>query len=96
MHALDDAVDLGPRNCCNYIGCKDIAQGLSSKRPFVLSYLYLPFAVPELRVESKSFEGNIIINHELPRRETPRKGGPNSPIFFFAHEFQTSMLLVSL
>ena len=42
MHALGNAVDLGPRNCCRsiIIRCKDIAQDLSSKRPFVLSYIY--------------------------------------------------------
>ena len=31
MHALGNAVDLGLRNCCNSIRCKDIAQGLSIK-----------------------------------------------------------------
>ena len=56
MHALGNAVDLGPRNCCHSIKCKDFAQGLSSKRRFVLSYIYIPFAVPESLVESKSFE----------------------------------------
>ena len=80
MHALGNAVDLGLRNCCNSIRCKDIAQGLSIKRRFVLiSYIYVPFAVPQPLVESKYFEENIIINHGLPHRETPRKVGPNSP-----------------
>ena len=41
MHALGNAVDLGPRNCCNCIRCKDIAWGLSSKRRFVLIYIYI-------------------------------------------------------
>ena len=36
VHALGNAVDLGPRNCCNCIRCKDIAQGISNKsRSFV-------------------------------------------------------------
>ena len=35
MHALGNVVDLGPRNRCNYIRCKDIARGLSIKRRFV-------------------------------------------------------------
>ena len=60
-------------NCCNSIRCKDIAQGLSIKHRFVLSYIYVPFAVPQPLVESKYFEENIIINHGLPHRETPRK-----------------------
>ena len=77
MHALGNAVDLGPRNCYHSIRCKDIAQDLSSKRRFVLSYIYIPFAVPESLVESKSFEENFIRNRGLPHRETPRKDGPN-------------------
>ena len=40
--------------------------------------MYALFAVPEPILESKSFEENIIRNHGLPRRETPRKDGPNS------------------
>ena len=36
MHALDNVVDMGPRNCCNYTRCKAIAQGHSNKRRFVL------------------------------------------------------------
>ena len=32
MHALGNVVDLVLRNCCNYIRCNDIAQGLSIKR----------------------------------------------------------------
>ena len=84
MHGLGKfAVDLGPRNCYNGIRCKDIAYGILNKRRFVLIYIYIyiykPFAVPEPLIESKSFEGNIIRNHELPHRENPRKHGPNSP-----------------
>ena len=79
MHALGNAVDLGLRNCCDSIRGKDIAQGLSIKRRFVLSYIYVPFAVPQPLVESKYFEENNIRNHGLPHRETPRKVGPNSP-----------------
>ena len=84
MHALGNVVDLGPRNCWNFIRCKYIAQGLSCKRRFVLSYMYIyiPPGVPEPLVESKSFEENIIRNHGLPHRETPRKDGPNSPKLF--------------
>ena len=39
MHALGNVVDLGSRNRCNSIRCTDIAQGLSSKRRFVLSFI---------------------------------------------------------
>ena len=41
MHALGNVVDLGPRNFCNSVRCKDIAQGISSKRRFVLSYIHI-------------------------------------------------------
>ena len=83
MHALGNVVDLGPHNYCNDIRCKGIAQGLSIKRRFVLTYIHIiPFAVPEPLVESKLFEGNIIRNHELPHRETSRKDGPNPPELF--------------
>ena len=54
----------------------------ASKLRFVLSYIYVPFAVPEPVVESKSFEENNTRNHELPHRETPRKDGSNSLRFF--------------
>ena len=54
----------------------------ASKLRFVLSYIYVPFAVPESVVESKSFVENNIRNHELPHRETPRKYGSNSPRLF--------------
>ena len=79
MHASGNVVDPGPRNCCNSIRCTDIAQDLSTKRHFVLTYIYVPLAVPEPLVESKSFEENVIKNHGLPYRETPRKDGPNLP-----------------
>ena len=92
MHALGNVVDPGPRNYCNSIRCNYITQGLSSKRRFELSYIYIPFVVQEQLVESKSFVGNIIRNHGLPRRETPRKDGPNSPKQFFRSRVQTSML----
>ena len=82
MHALENVVDLGLRNCRNSIRCKDIAQDCSIKRRFVLSYMLISFTFPEPLVESMSFEENIIRNHRLPRRETPRKGGPNSPKLF--------------
>ena len=96
MHALGNVVDLEPRNCCNYVRCKGIAQGLPRKRRLVLSYIYIPLAVPEPLFENKYFEENTIKNHGLPHRETPRKTGPISPNHFFARIFQTSMLLVLL
>ena len=40
IHVLGNAVDLGPRNCCNCIRCKDIVHGISNKRRFVLTYIY--------------------------------------------------------
>ena len=82
MHALGNVVDLGPRNCCYSIRCKEIAQGLSSNRRFVLSYIYVTLAVSEPLDESKSFDENIIRNHGFPHRETPRKDGPNFPNLF--------------
>ena len=60
-----NAVDLELRNCCNYIRCKDIAQGLLITRRFGLSYMYVPLLVPEPLVESKFFKENIISNHRL-------------------------------
>ena len=44
---MGNIVDLGPRNPCNSITCEDIAQVFSIERRFVLSYIYIPFAVPE-------------------------------------------------
>ena len=82
MLALGNIVDLGFRSCCNSIRCKEIGQGLSSKRRFVLSWIYIPFAVPEPLVESKHLKENIIRNHGLPHRETPRIDGHYSSILF--------------
>ena len=54
-----NTVDLEPRNCCNYIRCKYIAQSLLIKRRFGLSYMYVPLVVPEPFVESMFFKENI-------------------------------------
>ena len=98
MHALGNAVDLGPRNCCNCIRCKDIAQGISSKRRFLLIYIYRN----PLRSRSRLLKASLLreISSEItsfrivkPREKT---GGPIPPNYIFAHRIQTSVLLVPL
>ena len=80
MHALGNAVDLGPRNCCNCIRCKNIAQGISNKRLFVLIYIYINL----LRSRRRWLKASLLreISSEITRFrivKTPRKDGPNSP-----------------
>ena len=95
MHALGNVVDLGLRNYCNSIGYKYIAQGFSIKRRFLLSYMYIPFAVPEPLVKSllRKISSEIAGFRVVKPRE---KSDPIPPNYFFAHRFQTSMLLVPL
>ena len=80
MHALGNAVDLGPRNCCNCIRCKNIAQGISNKRRFVIIYIY----INPLRSRSRWLKASLLreISSEITRFrivKTPRKDRPNSP-----------------
>ena len=80
MYALGSAVDLGPRNCCNCIRCKDIAHGISNKRRFVLIYIY----INSLRSRSRLLKASLLreISSEITSFrivKTPRKHGPYSP-----------------
>ena len=96
MHTVGNAVDLGPRNSCNSIRCLDIAQGLSSKRRFVLPYIYIPFAVPEplvgrglLRKISLEIVGFRVVKLREKTGQFPLS--PSS-----VHRFRTSNCLVPL
>ena len=80
MHALRNAVDLGHRNCCNCNRCKDIAQGISNKRRFVLIYIY----INPLRSRSRLLKVRLLweMSSEITSFrvvKTPIKDGPNSP-----------------
>ena len=48
---MGTVVDLGPCNPCNSIRCEHIAQGISVRRRFVLSYIY----IYPLRSRSRSY-----------------------------------------
>ena len=80
MHAFGNAVDLEPRNCCNCIRCKDIAQGISYKRRLVQIHIY----INPLRSRNRLLKASLLreISSEIPSfriAKTPRKDGPNSP-----------------
>ena len=89
-------VDLGPRNPYYYVRCEDIAEGLSIKRRFVLSYIYTSFAVPEpfvgnglLRKITSEIEGFRVV--KLREKTGPFPSNPS-----FVHSFRTSNFLVPL
>ena len=69
---MGNIVDLGPRNLCNYIRCENIAQGISVERRFVLSYICIPFAVPEPFV-GKGILCKVTLEIEGFRVEKPRE-----------------------
>ena len=87
---MGNIVDLGPRNPCNSIRCEKIAQGISIDRRFVLSYIYIPFAVPEPFVGIKVLLWKVTLEIEGFRV------GPFPPNPSLIHRFRTSKWLLPL
>ena len=66
---MDTFVDLGPCNPCNSIRCEDIAQGISTKRHFVLSYIYIPVVLQE-PLAPPSYVAVLLAKAVSPSKET--------------------------
>ena len=81
---MGNIVDLGPRNPCNYIRCENIAQDISIERCFVLSYIYIPFAVPEPFV-GKGLLWKITLKIEGFRVVKPREKDRSISPKYFLH-----------
>ena len=98
MHALGNAVDLGPRNCCNCIRCKHIAQGISNKRRFVLIHIQ---HINPLRSRSRLLKASLLrkISSKITSFrivKTPRKDGPNFPkLYICSHNSDVELAVTT-